>query len=337
MVKKRIRTMKQTKNDRGIQIRRRIKAFFGRWTGLRCSWWRYVHNANCDYYETQARFIYVLTSNYHVIEKCLAMPNFEPGHGKERVEVVVGDLFKYRELGFDLQHPQYIAAMQAVQEYDQVHKALGYALPIGLQGDIDKLLDGASIPEHHQPHVTCEQFFGHLDGSFEDFARSRHSVRAYSDKNIPEETIKAVVDLTRTTPTACNRQPNKTYVVGDKVMIKQIATLQGGGRGFAENANKLFIVTAAVEPFGFNEGLEVYKAGGMYVMNLLYALHAYRIGACPLMWNGLRKQDKQLREWLNIPDNEEVIMVIAAGFPTDEFTYVTSVRNPLDESLVFVN
>lgn len=328
--------MKQTKNDKGIQIRRRIKAFFGRRMSLHRSWWRYVKNANCDYYASQKRFIYVLTSNYHVIEKCLAMPNFEPGHGKERVEVVVGDLFKYRELGFDLNHPQYIAAMQAVQEYDEVHKSLSYALPQGLQNNIDGLLEGQTIPEHHQPKVTSKKFFAHLNGTFEDFARSRHSVRAYSDKNISDETIKAVVDLARTTPTACNRQPNKTYVVGDKEMIKRIVILQGGGRGFAENANRLLVVTSAVEPFNNAEPFEVYKAGGMYVMNLLYALHAYQIGACPLMWNGLRKQDEQLRKLLHIPDNEEIIMIIAAGYPTDEFTYVASVRNPLEESLVIV-
>lgn len=328
--------MKQTKNDKGIQIRRRIKAFFGRWISSRRSWWRFVRNANCDYYKSQARFIYVLTSNYHVIEKCLAMPNFEPGHGKERVEVVVGDLFKYRELKFDLKHPQYIAAMQAVQEYDKVHKQLKYALPVDLQNDIDRLLEGTNIPEHHQPHAKRDEFFAHLHGSFEEFARSRHSIRAYSDTNISEETIRAVVDLARTTPTACNRQPNKTYVVGDKDMIKRIALLQGGGRGFAENANKLFIITSAVEPFNNNEPFEVYKAGGMYVMNLLYALHAYEIGACPLMWNGKREQDKQLRKLLNIPDNEEIIMVVSAGYPTDEFLYVTSVRNPIEESLVIV-
>lgn len=328
--------MKQTKNDKGIQLRRRIKAFFGRWIGLRHSWLRYVKNANCDYYASQSRFIYVLTSNYHVIEKCLAMPNFEPGHGKERVEIVVGDLFKYRELGYDQQHPQYIAAMQAVQEYDQVHKELGYALPTGLQGDIDRLLEGVSIPEHHQPKVTSKDFFAHLNGTFEDFARSRHSVRAYSDKNILDETIMAVVDLARTTPTSCNRQPNKTYVVGDKDKIKQIITLQGGGRGFAENANKLFIVTTAVEAYGYDEYNEVFKVGGLYTMNLLYALHAYQIGACALNWKGEKNTDNKLRALLHIPDNEEVIIVIAAGYPTDKFTYVTSVRNSLDESLVFV-
>jgi nitroreductase len=328
--------MKQTKNDKSIQIRRRIKAFFGRWISARSSWWRYVKNANCDYYASQKRFIYVLTSNYHVIEKCLAMPNFEPGHGKERVEVVVGDLFKYRELGFDLQHPQYIAAMQAVQEYDQVHKKLRYKLPERLQADIDWLLKGTNIQEHHQPYVTREDFFTHLNEGFEKFARSRHSIRAYSDKNIEEKTIRKVVDLARTTPTACNRQPNKTYVVGDKEMIKQIASLQGGGRGFAENANKMFVVTSAVEPFGYSEPMETYKAGGMYVMNLLYALHAYQIGTCPLMWSGEKGRDKQLRKLIGVPDNEEIIMLVAAGYPIDTFTYVTSVRNSLEESLVMV-
>ena len=328
--------MKLTKNDKGIQIRRRIKAFFGRWIGLRRSWWRFVKNANCDYYESQKRFIYVLTSNYHVIEKCLAMPNFEPGHGKEREEVVVGDLFKYRELGFDLQHPQYIAAMQAVQEYDKVHRELGYALPARLQDDINRLLEGTTIPEHHQPKVTREDFYAHMNGSFEEFARSRHSVRAYSDMNISDETIKAIVDLARTTPTSCNRQPNKIYVVCDREKIARIATWQEGGRGFAENANKIFIVTTAVEAYGHNEYNEVFKVGGMHAMNLLYALHAYQIGACALNWKGEKKTDEKLRALLQIPDNEEIIIVIAAGYPPEEFKYVQSERNNVDESLVIV-
>jgi nitroreductase len=98
----------------------------------------------------------------------------------------------------------------------------------------------------------------------------------------------------------------------------------------------MFIVTSSVEPFGFNEPMETYKAGGMYVMNLLYALHAYHIGTCPLMWKGEKRSDEQLRKMLGVPLNEEIIMIIAAGYPLDEFTYVTSIRNPLDESLVII-
>ena len=50
-----------------------------------------------------------------------------------------------------------------------------------------------------------------------------------------------------------------------------------------------------------------------------------------------KKADEQLRKILGVPDNEEIIMIIAAGYPIEEFTYVTSVRNPIEESLVMVN
>lgn len=49
------------------------------------------------------------------------------------------------------------------------------------------------------------------------------------------------------------------------------------------------------------------------------------------------KADEQLRKILGAPDNEEIIMIIAAGYPQEEFSYVTSVRNPLEESLAIVN
>ena len=116
----------------------------------------------------------------------------------------------------------------------------------------------------------------------------------------------------------------------------QIITWQGGGRGFAENANKLFVVTTAVEAFGNGEYNEAFKVGGMHAMNLLYALHAYQIGACALNWKGEKNTDDKLRALLYIPDNEEIIIVIAAGYPPEEFTYVTSGRNKVDESLVIV-
>ena len=74
----------------------------------------------------------------------------------------------------------------------------------------------------------------------------------------------------------------------------------------------------------------------MYAMNLLYALHAYQIGACALNWRGGGKTDDKLRTLLYIPNNEEIIMVIATGYPPKEFKYVSSTRNDVEESLVFV-
>lgn len=328
--------MRGSKNDKGIQIRRRIKAFF---YGLRYAVRhaiRYARNVNSDYYASEENFLPILISNYHVIEKCLAMPNFELGHAKERVGVVCIDLVKYKELGFDTNNPQFIAALQSVEEYNAVHKKASFKLPVELQTAIDNALSLKNVEVYNQPLVTNDDFYSKLTGTFEDFARSRHSLRTYSDKNIELDVLKDCVDIARTTPTACNRQPNKTYIITQKELIKKIVNVQGGGRGFAENANKILIVTSSVSVFNNNEVFEALKSGGMYAMNLLYALHSKKIGVCPLLWGEDIKKDNYLRKLINIPDNEEIIIIYACGYPTSEFKYVTSVRNELDKSMVVV-
>ena len=328
--------MRGSKNDKGIQIRRRIKAFF---YGLRYAVRhaiRYARNVNSDYYASEENFLPILISNYHVIEKCLAMPNFELGHAKERVGVVCMDLIKYKELGFDTNNPQFIAAIQSVEEYNAVHKKASFKLPSELQTAIDNALSLKKVGEYNQPLVTNESFYSKLNGTFDDFARSRHSVRTYSDRNIELDVLKDCVDIARTSPTACNRQPNKTYVITQKELIKKIVNVQGGGRGFAENANKILIVTSSVSVFNNNEVFEALKSGGMYAMNLLYALHSKKIGVCPLLWGENIKKDNYLRKLINIPDNEEIIIIYSCGYPTSEFKYVTSVRNDLEKSMVVV-
>ena len=325
-----------SKNDRGIQIRRRIKAvYYGLRYMLRHTM-RFVRNVNANYFASQDNFMPILIANYHVIEKCLAMPNFELGHAKERVQLVCADLLTYKQLGFDCDHIQYKCAVQSVHEYNIIHKQANYTLPSTLQQLIDKVLADAFVEPFDQVEVKKDEFFAYSNADFEQFARSRHSCRAYSDKDIPLEEISASVDLARTTPTACNRQPNKTYVITQPELIKQIVAIQGGGRGFAENANKLLIVTSNVTVFSTNEVQEVMKAGGMYAMNLLYALHYHKIGVCPLLWGENIEKDKKLRELVNIPDNEEIVIVYSCGYPLDTFKYVRSERNNLNESLIII-
>ena len=326
--------MKQTKNDRGIQIRRKIKAmvyglqFFGR------HYLRYVRNCISNCYRDEDSFLSIMIANYHTIEKSLAMPDFEPGHGKERVLVVCGDLVKYRELGFSTDNVQYISALQAVDEYRRVHEDAHVDLGPELNKAIHLALDGQQFPEFDQPSADADDFFPSMD--FESFAKSRHSVRAFSNKIIAQHILEKCVDIARTTPTACNRQPNKAYVVTDKALIKKIIMMQGGGRGFAEKAAALFIITSDVHMFSCSEICEAFKAGGMYTMNLLYALHGEKIGACPLEWNEGTTNDNALRSLIGISDAEEIIMLVAAGYPLEHFRYVASKRNNLNKSYELV-
>ena len=76
------------------------------------------------------------------------------GHGKKRVQLVCADLLTYRQLGFDCNHVQYKCAVQAVQEYDIVHKNANYALPASLQQLIDCVLKERPIESHEQKQVN---------------------------------------------------------------------------------------------------------------------------------------------------------------------------------------
>ena len=146
--------MKQTNNDLGIQIRRKIKAvvngakFFGH------HYMRFVRNCNCNYYMNEDSFLSIITANYHTIEKSLAMPDFEPGHGKERVLVVCGDLVKYRELGFNTDNIQYISALQAVDEYRRVHEDARVDLGKELNEAIQDALKDQKFQSYNQPSTT---------------------------------------------------------------------------------------------------------------------------------------------------------------------------------------
>lgn len=61
---------------------------------------------------------------------------------------------------------------------------------------------------------------------FNDFTQlvlNRQSCRNFNDKPLQKETIEKIVDLAINTPSACNSQPWKMYVVTDETKRKQVA------------------------------------------------------------------------------------------------------------------
>ena len=54
------------------------------------------------------------------------------------------------------------------------------------------------------------------------FFQTRCSVRDFSDEPISESELQEAMELAYTTPTACNRQSSKVYVITDRKKIKEI-------------------------------------------------------------------------------------------------------------------
>lgn len=158
---------------------------------------------------------------------------------------------------------------------------------------------------------------------------SRHSLRNFVG-TIDLNDIKKAISIAQNAPSACNRQPSRAHIINDHSICEQILEVQTGNRGFGLLADKLIVLTSDLNVFlGPRERNDVYVNGGIYAMNLLYALHHCKIGACALNWCSTPEQDMQLRKIISIRPSETVILIIACGNVPANFKIARSPRNDI--------
>lgn len=136
----------------------------------------------------------------------------------------------------------------------------------------------------------------------------------------------------------CNRQASNVYIVEDKIKIDAILKIQAGFAGYTKNVNQLLIVTNDRKYYyTIGERNQLYIDGGIYVMNLLYALHYYEIGNCPANWGKTKKDEKQLSEVISIPESEKIMCLIPIGELNDNFKTTLSQRRAVVENFIKLN
>lgn len=264
--------------------------------------------------------------HYHVIEKGLTMPQRRFGFGVNVLMALMRLVDKYESV-FGSDDPQVMHAASVVAAYCELHKS---------DGEIQEFVmrhKGVGIAK--MLHVSEKQLFENNDSTFPIFAWSRHTVRNYVDKPVPIELIRKVVDLARSTPSACNRQHCRVHCVSNREAMGRILDLQNGNRGFGHLADKVLIVTADLEDTIWKgERCDVYLEGGMFLMNLCYSLFYYKVGHCILNWFVGGKEDLELRRIVKLKSSETVVAILSCGFVPDELYIAASPRKPLSDYLI---
>lgn len=273
----------------------------------------------------------MIIHDYHVIEKGLTMPETRFGFGVPKLLTLISLCERYiNKYGYS--NMQIKHAVQVINEYVDFHRKANFSLGKDVEEAINRI--GALSNDNSkttQRTISSKDYFANIESGFSSFSASRSSVRNYADKEIDLNDIIDAVSLARNTPSACNRQTAKAYVFTKKEDIDAILNLQGGNRGFGHLANKLIVVTADLSVFfGANERYQTYVDGGMFAMNLLYALHEKEILACILNCSHNAKKDKAMRRVCPINENEVFIAMISCGMAPDEFKVALSCRNPID-------
>lgn len=304
---------------------------------------RYFEYSDYFFNVSEERISMRIIHQYHPIEKGLAMPKIRLGFGKENILKLIEDCTAYKDKYLDLaaqrksagfQH--YNQALNILREYRQVHIDAGFELESKFLEKIDGLIKVSELDINcQQIELTRKSYFLNADSSFKLFSGSRHSLRNFTGK-IKMEDLMQAIELAQNAPSACNRQPGRVHLVENDLLKHKILDIQGGNRGFGHMADKVLIVTVELAGYrGTAERNGMFVDGGIYALNLLYSLHSFKIGACPLNWSCTPEKDILLRNSIPIPDSQTVIMMIACGLPPEKFKLAFSKRSSVDTVIFY--
>lgn len=275
---------------------------------------------------------------YHSIEKGLAMTDFRLGFGQPKICAIVSLCNKYLD-NYNDYPSRLINTVAVLKEYDNLHKRNGFLLKEETQHALDSLFERTTWNVHSSQTraITRDAYFSCTEMPFKQFAESRHSVRDFSGQVVDETRLKEALSLAQTAPSACNRQSTRVYAVYDEDKRHKLVDLQNHARGFADFANPLLVITTELRDWGFGEQwFGGYLDAGIYIMNLLYSLHYYKIAAIPLNWYADQTANTEIHDLMNIPESQVVVAFIACGEANENFKLVTSKRRDAEEIVTII-
>lgn len=274
--------------------------------------------------------------HYHVLEKGITMPNRRIPFGVNVAKALVS-LLRDFEQSYGLTK-QVERGMAVLKDYFDIHRGAG--VPEEELVEISKFFaEHPTVVASKQLHFSRQDYYAMKNEPFPIFAAGRHTIRNYSSTPIDDSKIKEAVKLAMTAPSACNRQHVRVRCIRNHDVCKQVLELQGGNRGFGHLADKVLIVTSELqaEVGGTRERYDAYVNGGIFLMNLCYAMTYFEIAHCILTASMERETDSKVRSLGNIPDSEVIVAMLCCGEPTDEFDVASSPRREVDELLFFVD
>nr|WP_298671522.1 nitroreductase family protein [uncultured Prevotella sp.] len=155
----------------------------------------------------------------------------------------------------------------------------------------------------------------------------RFSVRDFGKEPISKDKLEDAFKLCERKPSACNRQSWRLHVYTEREQIDKICKLQLGCKGFSEDFQGVILLCADIRCYAFQEMNQYFFDGGIYAMNLLYALQANDIASIPLTMGHKTAHLNHIKRVMQIPANEQPILLVGYGSFKDRWKVAASKRN----------
>lgn len=286
--------------------------------------------------ESQERLHSDIVMRVHTIEKGLSLKEVRPRFGIPKVITILKLTEKYFRLYKDPKLATFVLSI--ISEYIDFNRKSDLVNE-EVQSRYDALKSKIKVEEYADNevlyggtvHLIKEDVLKATHGEFPEFSAARHSIRSFTGEPVSIDVIRNALALAESTPSACNRQPWNIWVSTRKDEILKILELQSGARQFKDDVACVILVSARVTAFTSTEYHQAYVNGGMYAMNLLYALHYEGLGAVPLNMGISEQKLKEIYKFCGFEESNLPIMLIAAGDMEKELNVARSCRFPYKE------
>ncbi|MGG5317320.1 nitroreductase family protein [Enterococcus sp. AZ072] len=274
----------------------------------------------------------------HAIEKGLSREDTRLGFGKEVINSLAEMLELYLKKDYSLNNSAYLNGLSVVKEYIGIHKKNNF----DISAFLDKHTELVKVALNSEDNIGGVKF---VDNSakmrnqnlnFELLANNRVSIRDYANEEVDIRKINHAIKIATKSPSVCNRQSSRIYVITNKEIIEDALKLQGGFNGY-ELPPALILVTVDNSYFvSVYERKQGYTDGGIFSMSLLYGLEFVGLAACALNTMFDEKKTKETKKLLSIPDSENLVMYISTGNFKTKNSVPKSFRFDVDEITKYI-
>jgi nitroreductase len=290
----------------------------------------YRYSFRKDKYKSKESEIAFLTKQYHIVEKGLALPNPRLGFGKEKINLLLDKSKQYKE-----KHGEdklIIAIKNCLSEYIDFNIKKDIKIEGAYFNSIKKFIGTCKQQEKGGTiSINKKELKKNMAMPFEDFVKSRFSIRDFDSKKVDLEVIKKSVNIAKYAPSVCNRQSWKAHVFTKEKQILSLLKIQGGNNGFTQSIDKIIIVTTNIKAFTTLESNQLFIDGGLFSMNLVLALHSQGVGACCLNTCFPFTSEQRVKKIGSIQENERLIMMIGIGNLKENYKVAMSMKKDLKE------
>lgn len=270
------------------------------------------------YDQLTARIMY----NVHAIEKGLSHEtHFRAGFGKKALSSLNDALVIYDHARYSKENYPYVQGIAIYQRYIEAHEKLNEDTSFLSEIVNEKFLNDASVLKETAGlrRVRLEEKSNNFKKGFYELAQGRVSVREFSGDQIDVTKVYRAIGNAEKTPSVCNRQGWNVYMIQQKELIEKVLFYQRGFKGYGNLPEVLLSITVSNHTFlSPVERNEAFVDGGLFSMSVLYGLEYEGLAAVPLNAMMNSKDEKSVRNLMEVDDSEQIIMFIAIGHFKEE-------------------